>query len=61
MAKRYTREKDEYPCRVLPEYCLESWAEYKTGYMGDCCNACPVMAMANRLAEYEDKYPLLED
>lgn len=58
MAKRLTRKKDRYECRVANGCPIEEWMleHVRDGRLvGDLCDDCPVMIYINKLADYEDR------
>lgn len=62
--ERLTRPYDEYECR-LKNCNLEEWMKSIYGEYPDfeinICDNCPVIIIANKLAEYEDMADRMED
>ncbi len=56
----YTREKDNFECRIKEACPAEEWMETVTGYEywkwkeDEYCKSCPFEKYINKLAEYED-------
>lgn len=62
--ERLTRRKNKYECRIK-ECFVEDWMYSLYGHYLDIdksiCDDCPIMSIANRLAELEDEKEQIED
>ena len=58
---RLTRPKDEWECRVAGGCPMEDYILNHEGVLEDICDDCPLMPVANRLAEYDDAKEKIED
>lgn len=58
---RYTRPKDNYPCRAYDCRMEEFLEDVAESYIHDYCDYCPFEAVFNRLGDFEDRLDLLED
>ena len=64
--ERLTRVKDEYECRMknceMEEYLRQFFLSFFDSPTGpDVCSNCPLMPVANRLADFEDLLQGLKD
>lgn len=53
----WTREKDNFPCRIANGCNAEEWFDnhVKGMIVGNICDDCPFENLINALAEHEDK------
>lgn len=62
--ERLTRRKDEHECRIKDCF-VEDWMKNLYGHYLDIdvpiCEGCPIMPIANHLAELEDEKEKMED